>query len=112
MSGIRSQWNDEVNISDAIDSDGNPAFRARMGWDRSITIHQDYPGAPDLLGSLIHKIVHTASEGMDRHNFEANRGYEEGVVEAVTRLFGPDIVLSIVISWSSRRLLANSPALP
>src|SRR5689334_2596146 len=69
LTGITAGWNREVHFREALTPDGKPAFRARMKYDGSITVHIAYRNDRHLLGTLIHEVLHTASNGMDAANF-------------------------------------------
>ncbi|HZT42845.1 MAG TPA: hypothetical protein VFA07_11825 [Chthonomonadaceae bacterium] len=96
-SGLRSRWNGQIAISEEVDLLIQPVFLAKKEWDCSILIHQYALRRKDLIGTLIHECMHAASMGLTPSAYLRFRGYEEGVVEQMTRLLTPRLAGSLNI---------------
>lgn len=91
LTGLTSRWNGLVNINEETDFHGNPPYLAKKDWSCSITVHESLPATPDSFATLIHESLHSVSVGLEFSAFRDYRGYEEGVVEKLTRLLAPSI---------------------
>src|SRR5262249_25153726 len=87
-----------------VDINNSPMFSAVKEWDCSVSIHLAAIEAPGLFERLVHEALHGVSVGVTYAAFRSFRGYEEGVVEKLTRLFGPRIaeIMQISASFEAR----------
>ncbi len=66
---------------------GRAAYFGAKPWNCDIVIHQDRLAHVGRHSTLLHEIFHSFSVGLNELDFDLARGWEEGVVEACTRLF-------------------------
>jgi len=92
LSGLSSRWNGAVLLTDEVLISGRPCFRARKDWSCGLTVHVATIVQPQMHLTLVHEAFHSVSVGARRQQLEGNRGFEEGVVESLTRFHGLDIL--------------------
>ena len=91
LTGLPSRWNGQVHFTDAVNVRGEPAYLAKKDWSCSITVHVERANSSRLFETLIHEAFHSVSAGLTFSAFQKFPGFEEGVVEWLTRRFGPQI---------------------
>lgn len=76
----------------------NAEFRGRKPFNCDILIDADLTRLPERWATLIHEALHAVSVGYDRNDFQALRGWEEGVVEQLQRLMRPTVLVRLGVS--------------
>lgn len=99
LTGLASRWDGTIHLSEEVDIGGHPRFTARKDLSCSLTVHQSFLHDPKLYGTLVHESLHAVSVGVTRAAYDQFQGYEEGVVEKVTRLLGPHIAAAMGIAY-------------
>src|SRR5438128_374754 len=89
FTGLHSNWNGEIALSEDISVGGSPSYIAVKEWQCAIRINMAAIDEASLPGTLIHEVVHSVSAGLSTTTFRQNVGFEEGVAEMVTRLIMP-----------------------
>lgn len=89
MTGLSSRWNGQVELVPDADFKGKKPFRCH------ILIHADLASQEVRWATLIHEALHSVSAGYVRDDYQAFRGWEEGVVEQLQRLLRPAILASL-----------------
>jgi hypothetical protein len=89
LTGLRSRWNGTLIVSDEVDEFGRPRYSAEKVWTCEIAVHRSSLRSPSLFISLVHESFHAISAGVTQRHFQLNRGFEEGVVEWLTRHLVP-----------------------
>ena len=77
LTGLRTRWSGELIVSDEVDSFGDPAYRAKFGWDHHIYVHFKFLRTNALPGSLLHEAFHSVSAGVTRRAYIEYPGFEE-----------------------------------
>lgn len=87
LTGRKSAWSGRVLIGTELNAIGRPAYFGAKPWNCDIVIHQDRLTHPGKYSTLLHEIFHSFSVGLNEPDFQIGVGWEEGTVEACTRLF-------------------------
>src|SRR5579872_1452979 len=95
LTGLSSRWNGTILLSEEVDGFGNPTFAGKKHWDCSILLHRAFLLQPGLFARLIHEALHCVSAGVEPKAYQQFPGWEEGVVEHLTRLLGPGIAAEL-----------------
>ncbi len=109
LTGLPSRWNGTLHITEEVDVENVPACRAKKEWGCSITLHAAYLDTPGLFQTIVHEMMHSVSVGLTPLGFRRFRGYEEGVVERLTRLLHPQIAgaMNIAVASETRDAFDN-----
>ena len=94
LTGRKSTWSRRVLIGAELNALGRPAYFGAKPWNCDIVIHQDRLTHPGRYSTLLHEIFHSVSVGLNKPDFQLLRGFEEGVVEACTRLFRDSLLIA------------------
>lgn len=95
MTGLSSRWNGQIVFSEETTPAGFMVYSGRKEWNCAITLHRDRLTTIGWYGTLLHEMIHSVSVGSDKANRQdliGNRGWEEGVVEKLTRLFFVEVM--------------------
>jgi hypothetical protein len=87
LTGLRSRWSGNIVVGTQLNAAGRAAYFGAKSWNCDIIIHQDRLAHPGKYSTLVHEAFHSVSVGLNQSDFDILTGYEEGVVEACTRLF-------------------------
>jgi hypothetical protein len=101
LTGLKSRWNGNVEfVSDAI-------FKGLKPYACDILIGDTFLDPDERWTTLIHELLHSVSAGYNRFDFEANVGWEEGVVENLQRILRAEILseLELVVAEDLLRQL-------
>lgn len=109
LTGLRSRWNGTLHITEEVDVENVPTCRAKKEWECSITLHAAYLNTPGLLQTIVHEMLHSVSVGLTPLSFRRFRGYEEGIVERLTRLLHPQVAgaMSAAVGSEARDAFDN-----
>ena len=83
LTGLTSRWSGEVELSQDARAFGRKPISCR------IVLNERLADQPVRWRTLIHEALHLFSAGYDSQDYQAWRGWEEGVVEQLQRLFRP-----------------------
>jgi hypothetical protein len=88
-----SKWNGEVEVlpGAGLQEVARGAFRR----DGKIGLEEGLADSPLRWRTMIHELIHSHSAGGAQFDYEAAKGWEEGVVEHLQRLIRPDVLLAI-----------------
>jgi hypothetical protein len=92
LTGLPSNWNGRLELV------LNAEFRGRKPFTCDIQIDAELTRQPGRWATLIHEALHAVSAGYDRSDYQAFRGWEEGVVEQLQRLFRPTVLARLGVS--------------
>lgn len=92
MTGLTSRWNGEVELAQDPRALGRKPFTCRIVLNERLVNH------PARWRTLIHEALHSFSAGYNREDYQAWRGWEEGVVEQLQRLFRPSILARLSVT--------------
>jgi hypothetical protein len=82
--GGKQRWSGNILIKLVSEF---PDMIGMKNWNCDIWLREDaYPGA------LIHELLHGRSPGLEPRAYSENRGIEEGVVEKLARMYGPEVL--------------------
>ena len=81
LTSLRSNWNGVLQFDTVEGERGSKTFTCE------IVIRPDLASKPVRWRTLIHESFHACSVGYTFQDFNANIGWEEGVVEQLERLF-------------------------
>lgn len=95
LTPLRSRWNGTLRLETIEGERGSKSFTCE------ITLRPDVASSPMRWRTLIHELLHACSVGFLIHDFNAMRGWEEGVVEQLARLFRRPILdkLGVQADW-------------
>ena len=91
ITGLASRWSGRTRIAEAVDQEGFPKFSGRKEWNCDITIHRSQLATLGWYGTALHEMLHSISRGLIVDDYLRFKGYEEGVVEALTRLLFAEV---------------------
>ena len=94
--GRTSQWSGRVTLTD------NPDVRGRKPFSCDIVLNENLTGLDVRWRTIIHEALHSFSAGYNFTDYQLNRGWEEGVVESLQRLWRQKILrrLGLVVENS------------
>lgn len=92
LTGLRSRWSGQVVISADADAMGRPAYFGAKEWNCDIVIHHVRLNAAGKYSTLVHEAFHSVSTGLNKSDYCALQGYEEGIVEQCVRLLRDTIL--------------------
>jgi hypothetical protein len=92
LTGLTSRWNGEVELSQDSQALGRKPFTCRIILNERLTTDQL------RWRTLIHEVFHSFSAGYTREDYQAWRGWEEGVVEQLQRLFRPSVLAHLSVT--------------
>ena len=104
--GLPTRWNGKAIIQAAMDAPGIPARNGAKNWDCSIEVHVTRLSPPGRYATSLHEALYSVSAGLTPADFRAFKGYEEGVVEQLTRLMQNEIVAALGYSGITERRTA------
>jgi len=104
ITGLTSNWNGVLMLVE------NAEFRGRKPFSCSIEVASDLVQTVDRWPTMIHEALHAVSAGYSSNDYQAFRGWEEGVVEKLQRLIRPIVISRLGISpeesiWQQRENL-------
>ena len=89
ITGLSTRWNGTVQLVPQADFKGLKPFTCAIWLDLlTATLSVRWR-------TLIHEALHAISAGYNVHDFMANRGWEEGVVEQLQRVLRPEVLQQI-----------------
>ena len=91
LTGLTSRWNGEVELSQDARAFGRKPFSCR------IVLNERLADQPVRWRTLIHEALHSFSVGYNSRDYQAWRGWEEGVVEQLQRLLRPFVLARISV---------------
>lgn len=91
LTGLPSNWSGRVELVD------DARFRGRKPFGCDIELRTSLARQDARWRTLIHETLHTVSVGFNRADFQANVGWEEGVVEQLQRLLRQDVLARLSI---------------
>jgi hypothetical protein len=94
LTGLPTRWSGRVELVDTTEFKGKKRFTC------DIQIAADLAGQDVRWTTLIHESLHCHSAGYNGNDYRDFRGWEEGVVEQLQRLFRPQILTEIGINVS------------
>lgn len=83
--GLNSRWSGVANIVVGA------RYSGAKRWNCDIDINQNILNQPRRYSTALHEVLHSVSIGLAEFAYDANLGYEEGVVEQCTRLLRDEI---------------------
>jgi hypothetical protein len=86
LTGLQSRWSGEVKLI------GDAYFNGKKPFTCEILIAANLADREARWRTLIHEALHAVSVGYVQADFEANRGWEEGVVEKLQRIIRPSVL--------------------
>lgn len=89
LTPLRSNWNGEIRLETIVGEKGSKPFICE------IVIRPDLISKPIRWRTMIHESFHACSAGYNFHDYNANIGWEEGIVEKLERLFRKRILNTI-----------------
>lgn len=92
LTGLTSRWNGEIELSQDTRAFGRKPFSCR------IVLNERLADQPVRWRTLIHEALHSFSAGYNREDYQAWRGWEEGVVEQLQRLLRPSVLAQLPIT--------------
>lgn len=92
LTGLTSRWSGEVELSQDARAFGRKPFSCR------IVLNERLADQPVRWRTLIHEALHSFSAGYNSQDYQAWRGWEEGVVEQLQRLFRPTILARLSVT--------------
>ena len=79
----------------AMDAPGIPVRNGAKNWDCSIEVHVTRLSLPGRYSTSVHEALHSVSAGLNPADFRAFKGYEEGIVEQLTRQMQNEIAAAL-----------------
>lgn len=101
LTGLSSRWKGTVEIVPDADFKGKKRFSCGIEVQWALA-EQDLRWA-----TLIHESLHCVSAGYNRDDYQAFRGWEEGVVEQLQRLLRPEILARLGVRLDERLFADN-----
>lgn len=100
--GCPSRWSGEVVIVDSVSALllARQPFLAKKEWNCRIAVMDRIVDAELRWRTLIHEVLHSVSTGSREADYRLLPGWEEGVVEALQRLYRPGILERLGIVYS------------
>ena len=92
---LPTRWNGKAIIQTAMDAPGIPVRNGAKNWDCSIEVHVTRLSPPGRYATSVHEALHSVSVGLNPADFRAFKGYEEGVVEQLTRQMQGEIAAAL-----------------
>lgn len=92
LTGLTSRWSGEVELSQDARAFGRKPFTCR------IVLSEGLADQPVRWRTLIHEALHSFSAGYNLQDYQTWRGWEEGVVEQLQRLFRPAVLARLSIA--------------
>lgn len=92
LTGLASRWNGEVELSQDARAFGRKPFSCR------IVLNESLADQPVRWRTLIHEALHSFSAGYNSRDYQSWRGWEEGVVEQLQRLFRPTVLARLSVT--------------
>lgn len=92
LTGLTSRWNGEVELSQDARAFGRKPFSCR------IILNESLADQPVRWRTLIHEALHSFSAGYNSRDYQAWRGWEEGVVEQLQRMFRPSVLTRLSVT--------------
>ncbi len=92
MTGLTSRWSGDVELSQDVRALGRKPFTCR------IVLYEGLAYQPARWRTLIHEAFHSFSAGYNREDYQALRGWEEGVVEQLQRLFRSSVLARLSVT--------------
>lgn len=104
LTPLRSRWNGILRLETVEGERGSKSFTC------AITLRPDIATSPLRWRTLIHEMFHACSVGLQVHDFNAWRGWEEGVVEQLSRLYRKPILerLGVEVDWEELERLDHA----
>jgi hypothetical protein len=104
ITALTSNWSGTLQLVE------NAEFRGRKPFSCSIQIASDLAQTVDRWPTLIHEALHAISAGYSSIDYQAFRGWEEGVVEKTQRLIREEVMSRLGVSaeesiWQLRESL-------
>ena len=98
--GRPSRWNGQVSLVGSLN------FAGAAHYSGSISISEIVYADVDLRWrTLIHEALHIFSPQYTRYEYNAVRGWEEGVVEQMQRLVRPQVLAALGVTVNEKVLL-------
>jgi hypothetical protein len=97
LTGMTSRW------SGAVELIPNAEFKGLKPFSCHIILDADLAQQDIRWSTLIHELLHSCSAGYKRDDFQNLRGWEEGLVEKLQRLWRSHILSSLSISVSEEQ---------
>ncbi len=95
-----SRWNGQVSLERSL------SFSGVAHYSGSISINElVYADINLCWRTLIHEALHTFSPQHTRYEYNAVRGWEEGVVEQMQRLVRPQVLTALGVAVNEQALL-------
>src|ERR1044071_8133325 len=79
LTSLRSNWNQQLLLETIEGERGSKSFAC------DITLRRELASSPLPWRTMIHEMFHACSVGFNIHDYNAARGWEEGVVEPLSR---------------------------
>jgi len=98
--GWPSRWNGQVSLERSLSFSGVAHYSGSIGINELV-----YADADLRWRTLIHEALHTFSPQYTRYEYNAVRGWEEGVVEQMQRLVRPQVLTVLGIAVDEKVLL-------
>lgn len=92
LTGLTSRWSGEVELSQDARAFGRKPFSCR------IVLAERLAEQPVRWRTLIHEALHSFSVGYNLQDYQTWRGWEEGVVEQLQRLFRPAVLTRLYVT--------------
>lgn len=81
LTGLPSRWSGRVELVTGADFRGKKLFRCDILIDAALAQR------PERWSTLIHEVLHSLSADYNKEDYQRFRGWEEGVVEQLQRLY-------------------------
>jgi hypothetical protein len=91
LTGLPSRWSGKVVISHALNINGDPEYNGYKDWNCDIIIHHYRLVGDGRFNTGVHEGLHSISVGMNPLDYLAYSGFEEGVVEKLTRILRDEV---------------------
>lgn len=105
LTGLSSNWNGQVDLVEGA------SYRGVKKFECGIHIRASLARDEVRWRTLIHESLHAVSVGFNRLDFQANVGWEEGVVEQLQRLLRREILAALSAEVSESVFLSIENAL-
>ena len=92
MTGLPSRWSGIVHLVHGADFNGKKRFSCDIELNAALATQDE------RWRTLIHEALHSCSAGYNRTDYNAQIGWEEGVVEQFQRLYRPNILSRLGVS--------------
>lgn len=92
MTGLSSRWSGIVELVPNAD------FKGKKRWSCDIQLLELLAWKEERWSTLIHEVLHSMSAGYNFSDFQAFKGWEEGMVEQLQRLLRPAVLAKLGVS--------------